>query len=285
MAEIADICLALANVIQGVVFPNGLGGACAIPGLTGACAIYQNWPTPNDIDNRLVNGNDVLIATIDTGVAKSTKRYPAVPQVVSQSAITLNWTVSGTTATLTGAVATPQNLAIEPGNGSAYAYGVQAGDTLNSIAANMAALIPGASAVGPTVTIPGATKLVARVGSISTTVKEVGRQRSLFQVVVFAPTDALRAATVSLIKPVLDDLRRLSPLPDGTGAWIGCGAEVRTYDPLKLGLSQSNITYPIEFASTVTATAAQAIAWKIAVQGSALSPNSATDPTPINITV
>lgn len=285
MAEIGDICLKMAQIIEGVLFPFGPTGPCAIPGLQGACGIYQNWPQPGDIDERVLDGNDVLVAVVDSGQARPMKRYPVRMVHASHTPITLEWVpgATGGAVTLTGEPSTPQNLAVEPGNGEVYAYSVQAADTLQSIVAALAALIPGAVANGETLTVPGATKVIARVGGFSTVVIEKGRQQSIVWVMIFAPTDALRGATVKLIQPVLDDQRRMDGLPDFSTANIFAGSAVRVYDPLKLGLAQTNITYRVEFPVTQVTTVATVIGGKIAAQGGTVPPVSPTDPPPTNV--
>jgi hypothetical protein len=248
MAELADIRLALANIISAAVYPNGTGAASVISGLTGKCAVYQNDPKPEDIDTRLLSG-DVLIAVVDTAAGRSTARYFFYETVTTPPAPTLAWTVSGNTATLTGTVSVPQNLAIQAG-ASWVSYAVQSADTLDSIAASVAALIPGATVSGATITLPAAYIAQARVAAAGTSSREVGRQVTHFRVSIWAGTEALRSAATNVVRGALEGLTRFT-LPDGTFAAIEPGYELPVYDPLKLGVSRTNINYPVEFA-TVT---------------------------------
>src|SRR5574343_442998 len=82
--------------------------------------------------------------------------YPREWQQQTIQAATLTLTVAGQQITVSGTLPTAgavQNLAMVAG-GSTYTYQASHADTLTSIATAFAALIPGASNVGPVITIP-----------------------------------------------------------------------------------------------------------------------------------
>lgn len=246
MAELADVRLAMANLIEAAVYPGGTAAPSIISGLAGKCAIYQNDPKPADIDTRIAAG-DVLVSVVDTVPGRATARYFFFDQEVAAPVPTLFWTALENTVTLSGTISGPQNLAIKADD-AWVSYAVQPGDTLDSIAGSIAALIPGAFASGPVIMLPETYSIQARVGAFGTSAREIGRQSTHFRVSVWAQTDALRSAAVNVVRGVLEGLLRFS-LPDGTVAAIEPGYELPVYDPLKLGVSRTNISYPVEFAT------------------------------------
>ena len=275
MAEIADVRFAMASLIRTAAYPTLGDGAAqpgqsAIPGLAGICRVLQSDPKPAEIDEELAAGNALISVTAMQG-ARSTKRFPPIDQVLAVPMPTLAWTVSGTTATLSGTVSltVQHNLALIV-DGVDFVYQVKTTDTLAGIATAFAALVNAvepASASGAAITMPDSHKIVARVGVVATTLREVGRQMSRFLVSVWGPTDAIRSAACGLVAGALDDVRRLT-LADGSGAWIKAGAEMPApIDPLKLGVARTNIVHEVEFAKTVAGMAPQAIVWRTGIQG------------------
>jgi hypothetical protein len=289
MADSRDVRTVIAGLIGAAIYPAAIAPANSIPGFTGGVAIFPSDIKPADIDTRVGNG-DILIGVIEFGDARSTKRFPPVDRVVFTPAATLAWTqaVSGATVTLTlsGAVSSPQNVAVIINGSSDIGHGVQLTDTLAIIVSALAAsgtalALPGVtfSASGAALSITGAHLIVGRVGVIVQTVREVGRQVSHYVVSVWAQTDALAAATTRVVRSALDDQRRMV-MPDYSGAWIGDAYEMPVYEPKKLGLTRVNVRYAVEYASTVQSTAAQLIVWRTDFQGGAVPLGSVTPTQP-----
>jgi hypothetical protein len=259
MADTADVRQAIAALIEAAVYPNGTSSPTAIAGVTGLVAVYPSDIKPRDIDIRLARG-DLLVGIMEWGDGRSTKRFPVRNDTINTPAPTLGWQINaaGTSATLFGTVTVPQNIALII-DGAPYVYSVQTGDTLTAAVAALAALIPDCGVSGPTISLLGIHSLIGRVGVVSSTLREVGRQLSRYVVSVWSATDAIRANAARLIRGALDDQRRVL-LSDGSAAWIGQAYEMPVYDPKKLGISRSNICYAVEYASTVAGTAPTAIA-------------------------
>lgn len=265
MADEADVRTGLATLIQGIVYPNGTSAPTVIPGFTGNCWIYPNWPKPETIDAKVPLGatpsiGDIVVAVWELPDAVVTTRFPVLDEAGTPPTPTLGWTISGRTATVTGTVTTPQNIGLVV-DGIAYLYGVLSTDTLSSIATAVASLVnvnQAASATGAVITMPNAKVISGRVGTTAATMREVARQKQTFQVQYWAPTEALRKAVSGLIKPALDDQRRLA-LADGSVAMIPSGVSHPIIDVLKQGISCSATRYRVEYATTVAGAQAEVL--------------------------
>jgi len=194
--------------------------------------------------------------------AINTSRYPVVDIPITLSAPTLSWRVAGTVATLSGTVSMPQNVGLLVDN-QAYLYAVQPADTLATIATALAALVDAiqpASAAGAVVTVPDSRSIIGRAGGIGTTLREVGRERVSLQILIWAPSDALRNIVGGAIEPGLRDLRRL-PLADQSIAMIWFGSVADSDELGKADVYRRTLSMDAEYASTVTSTAAQILSF------------------------
>jgi hypothetical protein len=265
MADEADVRTGLATLIQSVVYPSGTSSPSVIPGFSGNCWIYPNWPKPEVIDAKVPLGatpsiGDIVVAVWELPDAVVTTRFPVLDEGGTAAPVTLGWTISGKTATVTGTVSTPQNIGLVV-DGAAYLYGVLPADTLSTIATAVAALVNAsepAAGVGPVITMPNAKAISGRVGVFAGTMREVARQKQTFQVQYWAPTEALRKAVSGLVKPAIDDARRLT-LADGSVAMIPSGVSHPIIDVLKQGISCSATRYRVEYATTVAGTQAEVL--------------------------
>jgi hypothetical protein len=262
VADIADVRNAMVAIIAETLFPNGVNGAGAVQGVS----VMPGYPADTDLaavgittDGGTLNA---VVAVYDLGAPRDTARFFPQVRCGAVPAPTLSWAVAGNTATLSGNATVPQNLCLVD-VGTDYVRAVQPDDTLTGIASAMAALIPGATASGASVTTTNLR--AARVGVVVPTLKEVGRQVSMLHVSVYASTDAIRSSVVSAIKPVLDDQTRFT-LPDGSVAWIRPGTEMSAWATTKLGLAQSILVYQVEYPTVLLGSAAQMIAWVLNIQ-------------------
>ncbi|MDT8871602.1 hypothetical protein RAA17_12225 [Komagataeibacter rhaeticus] len=83
---------------------------------------------------------------------------------------------------------------------SVAANAVQDTDTATTIAAALAAQIPGATVSGSTITVPGATTLDGATGGYATAVRTARRQQQLFQVTIWSASPAARDALGTAIE-------------------------------------------------------------------------------------
>lgn len=252
MADLSDVQDALAAMIGAAIYPSGP----AQPSAAGVPAkIYPGWPTPADLNPDLAAG----ISHVSIFPTPAEQRKPVTSagwQQQSAPTQTLAIGQVGQVLTVTGTVSAPQNVMLRI-SGADYAYAVQAGDTLASIAAALAGKVPGATAAGAQITIPAAGRIQAiRVGSNGVLVREIGRQERVFRISVWSDTPANRNALASLIDA---SLRAVSSLlmPDQFLARI---AYVRTgvIDAAQNeGVYRRDLDYAVEYSTTQTSQATQ----------------------------
>jgi hypothetical protein len=259
MATISDLRAAIAQAVGDMLYPAGVPAGTTPPSPVAGCPVrvFQGWPEREAIDADMAAGVvDVTVNVLPGGV--NTTRYPAVDVPISISSPTLAWNIEGTTATLSGTVSTPQNVGLLVDR-QAFIYAVQPTDTLDSIVAALAALIDPvqpASVTGLVVTIPGSHAIIGRAGGVATTLREIGRQRVSVQIVVWAPSDALRNATGGAIEPGLRGLRRIG-LADQSIAMVWFGELGDNDDAAKSDIYRQTLRLNVEYASTTVSTAAQ----------------------------
>lgn len=276
MADLTDVENALVALISATLYPNGTSqpSAVNVPAI-----VYPGWPQASQLDADLAaipSGTGRLHVTVfPTKTERNTTRYPTTPQDATTVGPTLTLTVSGQTITLGGTVSTPQNVAALV-DASAYTYAVQATDTLASIAAALAAQIPGASASEAVITIPaGSVIRAARAGGSGTSISEVRRQQRVFQITIWADTPANRASVAKLIDPVLANTEFLT-LADGTGAFVRYQSSCDDDMPQKANCYRRDLLYQVEYATTIQYASTQVVAQQENVALGAVSSVNAT---------
>lgn len=227
--------------------------------------LYRGWPEEANMDADLALGRAHVSVFPEQGVTQNTTAYfPLDSAVTTIPAPSLAWTVAGNTATLSGTIITPQNIAIVV-DGLGISYGVQPGDTLSTAAAALAALIAPtrtATTTGPTITIPGSHSLVARVGVVGTTQMIVSSQKQGFRVSIWTATPAARDTLSSLIGAGISGLLDTNSNPtewidlsDGTGAQIVYRTTYVDDRPEKARLWRRDICYSVTYYTTISITA------------------------------
>lgn len=189
MIDLADVSAALVNALAAAAYPNGTGAA-SITG--GAIRVFPGWPMPQQLNADMSAGVS-YVSVYPQSIERNTSPLGGDWAVVALNAATLSASVAGKAVTLAGTVSTPQNVAIAV-NGKPYSYGVQAGDSLASIASSLAALISvdvPASASGAVVNVPSAISLKASIGVAGIAAREAKRQAKQFQIGIWSgkPTD------------------------------------------------------------------------------------------------
>jgi hypothetical protein len=262
MADLPDVLDALVNLAANVFYPNPpASGNSAVTGTP--VKIYPGWPIPDQLNTDLrtedANGNP-LTPSINVsvfappGAVENVTRYPEDWIPISPLPVpTLSIAVSGVTATIGGTVSSPQNIALIVDR-RAYVYGVQAGDTLASIASALAALIrvdQPATASGAVITIPNSHSIVGRVGIVATAVQEVMRVRQRFMISFWCPTPALRNLASSAIKLAIAQTKFLT-LPDGFAARLLFAGDAFTDQQEKLLIYRRDLIVTVEYATTIS---------------------------------
>ena len=221
MADLSDVLNVLVGQVNGIVYPNGTTNPSIV---NLPVAVYPGWPDAATLDasmQALNAGGQVDPAKLHVSIyprpeEKNTTRYQDRWTPLSYAAPTIAVTQDGQQITFRGTVSIPQNIAIVAAPHAAYAYAVQANDTLTSIATAIAALVPGATSSGATVTLPvSVTVTAARVGGSGQLYREHRRQVRQFQITVWANTDANRNALAAAIDSTFAAVEFIT-LPDGT---------------------------------------------------------------------
>lgn len=265
MADLSDVEQALVGLIAAALYPNGTSQPSAV---TAACRIYRGWPMPKALEEDLRAGI-VNVSVFPTNIYQALPHYSTDWQTQTVPATTITATVNGQTVTLSGTVRAPQNVAIVVDK-HGYVYPVQATDTLAGIATALAALVSAdrsASSAGTVVTIPGAVSLHARVGTVGTSIREVGRQKRQFFVTIWAADPTTRDAVGKIVHPTMQGVFRLS-MPDGTTATVATADDGNPNDGLqKEQLYRRTHRYAIEYATTQTEQDAQVLVETFNVTG------------------
>jgi len=218
MADISDVQNALVAAIAQIFYPQGTAQASAVGY---GVRIFAGWPSHSTL------ASDIAAGTLDVAVfpgdrERNTGRMPMDWQAQSAPpAPTITASVSGQTVTFAGTIATGQTISVIA-NGIAAAYALQANDSLASIATAIAnqlnAQIP-ASNSGAILTLPTASTILARVGTIGTSIREVGRQSRDLVITLWAASPAARDLAAQVMDGALRQLPRLA-LPDGSCAQL-----------------------------------------------------------------
>lgn len=172
MADLTDIENALVNLAAVAVYPNDLT-QLSIAGVN--IRVFPGWPLPDNLDADLATSKvNVSIFPLNS-MERNTNRFPADWKTTHINTPTLTLTVLNNTMTIDGTISMSQ-ICVVVVNYIDYAYTVQPNDTLNTIAAYLAALIPGAISKSAVVTIHGAYSLMVRISTIGTSVRELKQQ-------------------------------------------------------------------------------------------------------------
>lgn len=194
MPGLFSVLTTLASQVTTAVYPNGTG----MPSVTGKqVTIQQGYPIRTQQDVDLVAGFS-HVSVYPTTKERVVTKYERIYQSITQTAPTLTLTVSGITVTVGGIVSTPQAVVIIV-NRKGYGYQVQSTDTLNNIATNTAALIPGATATGNVISIPSAFKIVTNISTPYTAGEELCRVDRIFEIVIVSPNPTDRSTLTDAI--------------------------------------------------------------------------------------
>jgi len=278
MADLSDVEVTLATFVSATLYPNGTTQPSVIAG-NPVIDVERGWPNAPALDAALAAGKVTVSVYAQQSAERVTTRFQTQWQLKSGAAPTLTVSVSGYQATLNGTPSATQVVMVAL-NQQTYAYQCVLGDTLLTVAANVAALVPGAIASGPSIIISGGQGFRVRISAQGIMIREVRRQERGFQIVVWAPTPAQRDAVASVVDSAFAAITILD-LPDGFGAKI---AYLRTFtsdSEQNAALYRRDLFYCVEYATTQTMPAYQVAAIPVdwfASQGTTL-------PTPTVTTV
>jgi hypothetical protein len=207
MADISDVEQTVANTVTSILYPAGSSQSSIIGAL---CRVYRGWPNSATLNADLSSGAVNVTVVTDNDSGRTVTAQPGV----TASALVQTITVSGNPAVgdVIGALI----------DGVAYAYRIQAGDTIYLIATNLRQLIQvnrPAAAEGFTIFVPGAASIEVRTVCDNSTSFESRRQQKDMRIICWCPTPPIRDAVATAIDDAIDQISFLV-LPDNTRARV-----------------------------------------------------------------
>ena len=249
MADQSDVETALVSLIAAALYPQGPDQPSPIGPL---CRIYRGWPIASALDADLASGA-VHVTVFPSTDARITTRYPIDFATAPTTPTPLQAAISGVSVTFSGSADAGQIAGIAVGPRT-YVYATVAGDSPSLVAANLAVLARADQIVdlsGATLTIPGASRLTARVVARVAAVSELRRQVQSFRVTCWCPSPAIRDQVASAIDLALAQSLFIA-LPDGTGGRL-LSAGGATIDRAEdAALYRRDLVCSVEYPTTIT---------------------------------
>ncbi|VVC75998.1 hypothetical protein AQUSIP_12990 [Aquicella siphonis] len=251
MADIYDVQNTLTVLAANALYPNGLNAPSVV---NTDVSIYPGWPLPKTLDAALT-ARQVHISIFPTVMARATTRFDTqyLAETVNPATLTLTADDEARTITVGGTISTPQTCLLKI-NGYDYAYSVQATDTLNTVAAGIATLIPGAYATGNLIFLSALRSITVNISTSGTASREFAREERVLFMSCWCPTPQIRAAAVQTLNTAFAATPRIV-LPDGYYAHLVCTG-TRDVDELqKVKCYRGDLELTVEYAITQTETA------------------------------
>jgi hypothetical protein len=260
MADLEAVTLALAQSIAGMI---------AIPGsLTGQSKtgvqtrVFPGWPLANDLKAALAAGQAFVSVYPRSGAASNVTRHEARWKDLTASAITTTASVVANVITFAGTITLPMNIAVEVGPVKVV-YTVPSGAPLSSIATALVALLVAQGVVavadGATVAITSADDAIVRIGGANTIGREAFRTHQAYQITIWAPTQAIRAATAAAFMGSFFAQTAID-LSDNTSAMLFFKSEQVSDHSEVEGLYRRDAIVDVEFSVLETDTAFDVVA-------------------------
>ena len=217
MADLSDLENALSDQLEVIIYPNGLTSQAIVDT---TFRIYRGWPTPSALNSDLTAG--YVNVSIFSSAIPTELLEPYLDTSSSAPVDTkLTAVVSGQSVTFSGAVGQNLNVGILL-DAASYVYRPVASDTSLNVAAGLASLIKNDRPVlasGATITIPGASRIVPRIGGLGSVTKVLRRQRAEIQIITWCPAPNIRDTVASYIDAAIAANSFIS-LADGTFAHV-----------------------------------------------------------------
>lgn len=246
MADQSDVETAVAALVAGFLYPNGTAAESAV-GF--GCRVYRGWPQRVALDADLAAGLAHLSVVAGASGQRTTTRYPDEWRMTRHRTPTLVATAAVGNVMFSGDAAVGQLAGVEVG-GVAYVHRTVAGDTPTSVVAKLAAMLPGAGAVGAVLDLPGVLPL-ARVVADQTGSRETRRQLQAFRVVCWTATPGSRDVLASFVDGALSAVDFIG-LTDGSAGrlrFVSSGLSDRARDA---GVYRRDLLYSVDYATTLT---------------------------------
>jgi len=252
MATPKTVLLALKALCVPVIYPDGEDN----PSIINNEVIFRiGKPKPTSLDPELRDGKARVNFYPET-TERNVSRFPyRTWEVASIAPATIILTVSNNAITISGTVTTDQKCVVIVNNDtdSAYVYAVQEGDTVDSIATNLAALIPDATAIGAVITIDNAYLIVAHMTTLGTSVRELKRQQRIMRITIRANNPDDRDIIGDAIDGYLAELPSF-PLENDYSVTLTYKGSPFNDNLQKAALLQRDILFQCEYATIKTQT-------------------------------
>ena len=214
MCDASDIEAALVTLLVNALYSNGVTQPSAV---TNTVSIDRGWPTESDIRTATAAGTQLIRVHALAGMSRDVERYFRIWQTAAEPTTTLIATLENNVITFTGTPSVGQIVGILS-QGIGYTYVIRAQDTLQTVSSGVASAVPGATSTGTTVTLPASGTLPGVDAVTGTSAYlEVGRQRQVFNISVWATTPAIRDSIFGIVTPALAYNYRLT-MPDSSVA-------------------------------------------------------------------
>lgn len=263
MADLSDVEAALVDIAAtslglGVSYLDGALGIASASGTP--CRIYRGWPVSGALNADLSQGISNISVFPPPGATRNMTRHFRQWHIPSPVTPSLTATVAGNTITFDGrgAAGIVAGVRFGPATGSAYAYRLTAHDTPFTVASELAARIPGASADGNVLTVTTDYGLQARVVADQPAFMETRRQEQQIWVIGWCPNPRVRDKLMGAIDAgyanLMDAYGRPTiqfPLPDGSSAIIRYQGSRTDDAPQQANLWRRDLRYRIEYPTTL----------------------------------
>jgi len=246
MADISDVINTLGSLAGAAMYPNGTGQASVV---NTAVVVRSGWPVPQQLKALMAAGNVMVTIYGMPGMGKNTTRFLGDDDAqASIPAPQLSLTISGNQVTVGGSIKAGEAPMLKV-NYKSYSYAVQATDTVSTIAAALAALIPGATVSGPAITLSNVFDVEGAISVPVTVQQEIGRQAQVFMIVIWAPTELLRDAAGHALELAFKQQPRIT-MPDNTWSRLLYRGVTQTDGSEKQQIYRRNLLYEVEYALT-----------------------------------
>ena len=248
MADLSDVETALTNAIVQIIYPGGT----TVPSVTGAAVkIFRGWPAPIGLNADLSASVANISIFSDPKTTRETTRYPRTWRTRLTTAPTLTVSTVGQTVTFGGTGGSGQVAGVEV-DAVVCSIAVGASDTPVSVASALSGAIAGSLRTGPTLTFPGAARVVARVGGGGVSVMETRRQEQGVIVSIWCSDPMVRdglAASLDASLSLIDWLQ----FPDGSAGQLKYEATSEIDTSENANLYRRDLIYTVEYPTIIVA--------------------------------
>lgn len=255
--EIAIVAALGAKLVGPDFRPGGVSASNSIDGWP-MLKIHRGWPSPTMLDDDLKNGVNTVTVFPVAGMSRLQPTRQRTWYQTSIATPTVTISIAGNVVTIGGVTGLGQVCGVAVGsslkNMIGYAHRVTAGDSLSTVAAGLAAIIPGASVNGTAITIPSAP--VMQVGAVADqkSFQELRHQTQDFLLTVWSPFVPDRDKISSAVDVAMMEIDRIVSL-DGISTGPIIYRSSRTIDDHEtIELWRRDLTFTIDYPTTTSMT-------------------------------